>query len=94
VSQNNGVQLAMLALYNQIPENSLVKKGDLIRLKPGAVIIKQPTVLAAVKTHQVQPKEGLYTISKKYNVSVEELKQWNNLSGNDLQMGQQLIIAK
>jgi LysM repeat protein len=98
VSQNNGVQLAMLASYNQIPENSFVKKGDVIRLKPGAPIIK-PTVSAvlvapAVKTHQVQPKEGLYTISRRYNVSVEELKEWNNLSSTDLKMGQQLIIAK
>jgi LysM repeat protein len=50
--------------------------------------------MTAIKTHQVQPKEGLYTISRKYNVSVEELKEWNNLSSNDLQMGQQLIIAK
>ena len=93
VSQNNGVQLAMLAIYNQIPENSFIKKGEVIRLRPGTVVIK-PTVLAAVKTHQVQPKEGLYTISKRYNVSVEELKEWNNLSSNDLRMGQQLIIAK
>ncbi len=96
VSQNNGVQLAMLAEYNQVPGDILVKKGDIIKLRPGAVTPApaKATAMAAARTHQVQPKEGLYTISKKYNVSVEELKEWNNLSSNDLQMGQQLIIAK
>ncbi len=104
VSQNNGVQLAMLAEYNQLPADARVKKGEVIRLKAGnltplkpgemAIAPLKPGAMTAIKTHQVQPKEGLYTISRKYNVSVEELKEWNNLSSNDLQMGQQLIIAK
>jgi LysM repeat protein len=94
VSQNNGVQLAMLASYNQMPESSFIKKGEVIRLKPGAALLKPMAMAAAVRTHQVQPKEGLYTISRRYNVSVEELKEWNNLGSNDLRMGQQLIIAK
>jgi LysM repeat protein len=94
VSQNNGVQLAMLAAYNALPENVLVKKGEVIRLRPGAQAPVRAAEVAIIRTHEVQPKEGLYTISRKYNVSVEELKEWNKLSSNDLQMGQQLIIAK
>ena len=93
VSQNNGVQMSMLAIYNQLPENSSFKIGDLIKLRPAIAVVK-PTGLAAVKTHQVQPKEGLYFIAKKYNISVDDLKVWNNLSSNDLQLGQELIIAK
>lgn len=46
------------------------------------------------RTHEVLPKENLYSISKKYGVSVESLKTWNNLSGDYLQTGQQLIISK
>ncbi len=94
VSQNNGVQLAMLAAYNAVPENSHVKKGEVIRLRPGTTTPVKAAEVGIIRTHEVQPKEGLYTISKKYNVSVEELREWNNLSSYDLQMGQQLIIAK
>jgi len=47
-----------------------------------------------IKTHEVQPRENLYAISKKYGVSVEQLKEWNNLKGNNLIVGQQLIISK
>jgi LysM repeat protein len=42
----------------------------------------------------VQPKESLYAISKKYDVTVEELKEWNNLKDDNLRIGQQLIISK
>jgi LysM repeat protein len=44
--------------------------------------------------HEVAPKETLYSISKKYNVTVDEIKQWNNLSDNALSVGQQLSIRK
>ena len=46
------------------------------------------------RTHEVLPKENLYSISKKYGVSVENLRTWNNLSSDYLQPGQQLIISK
>jgi membrane-bound lytic murein transglycosylase D len=40
------------------------------------------------------PKESLYGISKKYGVTVDELKKWNNLASDHIQTGQQLIISK
>jgi LysM repeat protein len=46
------------------------------------------------KIHIVQPKEGLYAISKKYGISVETLKTMNNLQTDSLSIGQQLIIEK
>ncbi|RYD76307.1 MAG: LysM peptidoglycan-binding domain-containing protein [Sphingobacteriales bacterium] len=94
VSQVNAVQLAMLAQYNGIEPNSMIKTGDIVRLRPGGSMIQAATKTAAAKMHEVQAKEGLYGIAKKYNVSVDELKEWNNLPGNDLKPGQQLIIAK
>jgi membrane-bound lytic murein transglycosylase D len=45
-------------------------------------------------THVVQPKETLYSISKKYGVSLEQLKAWNKLDSMDLKTGQQLVIHK
>jgi LysM repeat protein len=48
----------------------------------------------AKNIYQVQPKEGLYSISKKLGVSVEQIKEWNNLQTDQLQIGQQLIISK
>ena len=94
VSQVNGIQLAMLAQYNGVESTILIKTGDVVRLRPGGSLIKAVVKSAAVTKHQVQPKEGLYSIAKKYNVTVDEIKEWNSLPGNDLQPGQELIIAK
>jgi LysM repeat protein len=45
--------------------------------------------------HKVAPKETLYGLSKKYNVSVDEIKQKNSVVlQNGLQVGQILIIKK
>jgi LysM repeat protein len=44
--------------------------------------------------HIVQTKETLYSIARKYGVGIEELKEWNRLSGTDLKIGQELVILK
>ena len=94
ISQVNAIQLPMLAQYNGMELSARVKKGDIIRLRPGANIVKPVAENSTAKIHEVQPKEGLYSIAKKYNVTVNELIEWNSLPGNDLKPGQQLIIAK
>lgn len=95
ISQTNGIQLTMLAEYNNLPLTAALKRGDMVKLRPGitAPAVKQDPKSMA-KTHQVQPKEGLYGIAKKYNVSVADIKEWNQLESDNLQTGQQLIIGK
>ena len=44
--------------------------------------------------HTVQPKETAYGISKRYDVSVEELLEWNGMESTSLKIGQQLRIFK
>lgn len=92
ISQNNGIQLIKLAEYNQLAANSIVKAGYNVKLRPA---VAEPTASrSAVITHSVKAKEGLYSIAKKYNITVDELKDLNQLSGNEINLGQQLIIAK
>lgn len=43
-------------------------------------------------THQVQKGDTFYSLSKKYNVSVEELKEKNGLTENNLVIGQILKV--
>ncbi len=46
----------------------------------------------AGKTHKVQPGETLYSISRKYGITVAQLKNLNNLTDNSLAVGQVLVI--
>ncbi len=44
--------------------------------------------------HAVQPGETLFTISKRYGVSIAKLRELNNLTNQNLTVGQQLIISE
>ena len=43
-------------------------------------------------THMVKSGETLYSISKRYSVSVDELKRWNYLYDDNLSVGQELTV--
>ena len=49
---------------------------------------------AAGQVHVVSKGDTLYSISKKYNVTVTELKTINKLNSTDLQIGEKLVVAK
>jgi membrane-bound lytic murein transglycosylase D len=42
--------------------------------------------------HTIQAGETIYRVSKIYNVSVENIKQWNNLETNTVEIDQELVI--
>lgn len=42
--------------------------------------------------HTVKPKETLYRLSKEYGCTVDEIKEWNHMKDNSLQIGQTIII--
>lgn len=43
-------------------------------------------------THKVIPGDTMYSLSKRYNLSVNELQKLNGMANNNLQVGQVLII--
>jgi LysM repeat protein len=106
IAQKNGILLQSLYDFNQLSPADNIYPGTKILLRPPSenkiVSVVQPvnssnadqTKVASSKIHEVQPKESLYAISKKYDVTVEQLKEWNNLKDDNLQIGQQLIISK
>ncbi|WP_347159350.1 septal ring lytic transglycosylase RlpA family protein [Pontibacter chitinilyticus] len=49
---------------------------------------------AGNKTHTVQTGQTLYAISRLYDVSVDDLKRWNNLPDNSISVGSELIVSK
>jgi flagellum-specific peptidoglycan hydrolase FlgJ len=56
------------------------------------VIQKPPIDL--INYHEVLKGDTLYSISKKYNLTVDELAKLNNLNGNQLSIGQKLKVIK
>jgi LysM repeat protein len=46
-----------------------------------------------VLTHAVQPKETMYSISKKYGITVDQLQKWNYKKENSLEVGEVLAVS-
>jgi LysM repeat protein len=53
-----------------------------------------PTQTKEAIAYKVQPKETIYSISKKYNVKIDDLVHWNQLASYNLRPGQELRIYK
>jgi len=97
IAQQYGIQLQSLLDYNQITSNAVIAAGTKLYLQNAgqAGLTQQNNFTPNTKQmHEVQPKEGLYAISKKYNITVNQLKEWNNLATDSLAIGQQLIVAQ
>jgi len=61
--------------------------------------VGKPKAPAAVKTadgivHRVAAKETLFSIARHYNVSVDDIKAWNNLKDGSLSIGQEILIKQ
>lgn len=86
---------ASLSLSNM---NSGGAKKATSQVNPG-IIKPESSPSSASKTiqgpvkHTVLKGETLYGISRKYQVSVQQIQDWNNLSGAGIQTGQTLIVS-
>ena len=55
-------------------------------------VVKSIETKSNFKEYQVSQGDTLYSISKKFNVSIDDLKKKNNISDNALSIGQSLIV--
>ncbi|WP_460544345.1 LysM peptidoglycan-binding domain-containing protein [Echinicola sediminis] len=75
-----------------IQNNSDLKQGLKIGQRIKVPFIPKAALPEGAQLHKVAPGETLFAIAKKYNVSVQEVKTWNELKGDDLSVGQGVII--
>jgi len=108
IAQAEGIRLESLLANNLLTEKMQPAPGEKLYLQDAAparpmlaaekkAILKEAVLQTAAKpaadsTHIVQTKETLYSISKKYGVSLEQLKSWNKLDSAAVKIGQQLLI--
>ena len=57
------------------------------------VIIEKPYQEVSVKTYTVKPGDTLYSLSNKFYITVEKLKELNNMKDNNLRVGQVLVVS-
>ncbi len=75
------------------PTTSVVKPTVVAPPKPTTAVV--PSVENDVPMrHVVAQGETLFRISKNFNVDVNDVKRWNNLTSDDVKIGQTLLINK
>lgn len=102
ISQKEGIQLASLLKFNKLKAGQQPRAGQKLLLKDPVTkenIIakssnKKSTSNSKSVVHVVRNGESLWTIARKYNVTVNSIKSANKLKNEDLDIGQTLKILK
>ena len=71
-----------------------VKSTAPSKVSPPETVGTDPLPVPVDKSYTVQKGDTLYNISKRFNISVDELKALNNLSDAGIKIGQRLILVK
>ena len=85
ISKKFGVTVDELKKYNNLTSN-LLNIGQVLKIPT-----KDETIIDT-NTYTVKRGDTLYSIANAYNISVNELKNYNNLTSNTLNIGQILKI--
>ena len=101
ISRKYGVSVEDIRKWNELNDSG-ISVGQELKIfaaaqssTPDTPEIPVPPAVdtAGKKTHTVASGETLYSISRSYEVSVEDIRKWNKLSDNSLSLGQVLIVG-
>lgn len=90
LSRRYGVTVARVLEFNPSADAGL-ESGQLLKIP---YVPRTRTQTAEGTVHKVQAKETLFSISRMYGVSVDDIKSWNNLKDNAISVGQELLVKK
>ncbi len=85
---------------NEVRPNAIIIIEEETGQEIGQVVqetkIETPKIIESDLKNEyiVQPKDTMYSLSKKFNISIDELKSINNMTENALSIGQSLKIRK
>ncbi|MCG7420532.1 LysM peptidoglycan-binding domain-containing protein [Macrococcus epidermidis] len=86
------MKLNNLSGYLIFPNQKLKVKGAVSTTIP-VTTTSTNSGTAGAKTHLVKPGDYLAKIATQYGVSIQSIKQWNNLSSNIIYSNQKLIVS-
>lgn len=91
IASRYGVSVVRLKRANRLSGDSL-RIGDRLEIPTQVTVSEAPKRVAQSRTHRVRSGESLYTIGKRYGVSVDRIKAANGLRRNTIRVGQELVI--
>lgn len=107
IARRYGVRVSQLKKWNRLRSNNL-RVGQRLTVYPRRPVVntsqktsssskttKAKTVTSTSELYTVKSGDTLWSISKKFkNISVENLKSWNDISGSGIKPGMKLRLSK
>ncbi|MGV3697759.1 LysM peptidoglycan-binding domain-containing protein [Flavobacterium sp.] len=95
IAKKFNVSLEDLKRWNNLDDLN-VDQGVKLTLAGNEVAETETVNKAEVKVteHVVEKGENLGIIARKYDVAISDIKDWNNLEDNNIQLGAKLVVGK
>lgn len=97
IARQYNVTVDELKKWNNLTDNE-ISLGQTLNIGKSAPVIETPPKLieqqSVSSTHTVAAKETLYSLARQYNVTVQQLKEWNNLTSDELKLGASLYVVQ
>jgi LysM repeat protein len=90
IRANPGILDLKMGQIIKIPVKPAGQATQAAAMSPSSIPSENPGQV----THKVKTGETLFSISRKYQVSIEELKRWNHLDSDQVKEGQTLIVGQ
>jgi len=95
IAAKHNVSVAELKKWNKLSDSD-IQAGESLKIysrsDKNEDVSHKSKLKSKSKFHRVASGESLYSISRSYDVSVEDLKSLNKISGNKIKVGQKLRI--
>jgi membrane-bound lytic murein transglycosylase D len=96
IAHKYNTSVARLQSWNGLRNSQIFPGQKLIVYSPGiSAPLSTNSVQSSAETksyHQVQQGENLGTIAKKYGITIENLRKWNNMNDSLIHPGQKLLL--
>ena len=93
IARNYGLTVDEIKKLNNLTNNNLTIGMSLL-VNSDNINNDNNDELEAYEYYTVKSGDTLYSIANKFNLTVDELKNYNNLSSNNLNINQKLIIGE
>lgn len=96
IASSNGVSVSDIKDWNDL-ESDVIYEGQVLKLnssKETKKETKKDTKKEKTAYHTVKKGETLGKIADKYDVTIADLKKWNKIKGDTIEIGEKLVVKK
>lgn len=93
IAKQYGLGVMDLVNWNGLNVREGIRPGQILRLTDPEVPVSEPVIAKITEIeHVVKSTDTLYSVARKYNVTIKELMEWNNKKDFNLSVGEKLRV--